>query len=806
MKTFSAIYFFVLCFLCTAFVYSQPYEYGDAPEMVIAYPSTGTIGLFPTCKTVGTNTFVQHNNFGAVLGPTFDLESDGNAGLCPGFAPYDNDECFADGDAGLLFPEPFTIVNNVVVTCPNSNGTPLGPTCSIANWGAQVDIMVSNNMPNQTPGVMNVLFDFNQNGVWGDIVNCPAGQLPEHVLQDFIVPWGYSGPLSGLGPPPFTIGPNNGYVWARFTISEQTVGPNWDGHASFEDGESEDYLILIQAIQQSDFGDAPEDVLAYPSTGVTGLFPTCINTGVNGYVEHMHMAAGLGPSVDYEPDGNAGLCPSFSPYDDDECFADGDAGLTMPEPFTIVNGSVVPCPNSNGTGLGYPCDTAIWGMNVDIDVNNNMPGQTDAYMNVLVDWDKNGQWGDTVYCSSLMVEEHVLQNFIVPSAYSGPLSGLFPPDFIIGPEPGYFWCRFTISDVPVNVPWDGDGFFEDGETEDYLLRVDTASIPETYEYGDAPDGVMAYPSNGVMGNFPTCMNIPASGYIQHMNFGAVLGSVVDFEGDGNAGLCPVFNPYDYDECFNDGDAGLLFPEAYTIQGTTVIPCPGVAGNPLGSVCTQAIWGTHLDIHVQNNMPGQTVGYLNVLFDWNMNGQWGDVAQCPGGNIAPEHVLHNFAIPNGFSGPVSGLMPPGFLMGPNIGYVWARFTISEALLPLNWDGHGSFEDGETEDYLIRVDINPEIGELHQDAVLPALKIFPNPAENSCSICFDIPEYSNVRVTIYDIHGNMIKSFDNGWLHPGRHELVWEGQDGTGIQVGSGVYVIELSIDNKAVARDKVLMIH
>jgi len=29
------------------------YEFGDAPEGVIAYPATGVIGQFPTCKTVG---------------------------------------------------------------------------------------------------------------------------------------------------------------------------------------------------------------------------------------------------------------------------------------------------------------------------------------------------------------------------------------------------------------------------------------------------------------------------------------------------------------------------------------------------------------------------------------------------------------------------------------------------------------------------------------------------------------------------------------------------------------------------------
>jgi hypothetical protein len=700
MKTFSLLLaFMIFSLIHPCCLTGQGLEYGDAPEGAVAYPATGVIGAFPTCKTLGT-AYVEHNNFGAQLGPAFDFEGDGNAGFCPVFPPYDSDECYADGDAGLMFPEPFTIVNGVVVTCPNSSGTSLGNPCTVATWGVNIDIDVMNFMPNQTQGFMNVVIDFDQNGSWGDMVSCPGGMVPEHVLQNFIIPWGYAGPLSGLMPSGFTIGPNAGYVWARFTISEQAVFQNWDGHGLFEDGESEDYLLYIAPLLQSDFGDAPDGVLAYPSTGMNGSFPTCSSNPATGYIEHFHTGVDLGPAVDYEPDGNAGLCPSFAPYDDDECFNDGDAGLLFPEPFTIVGGQVVPCPGSAGTGLGFPCDTAVWGSNVDIDVNNFIPTQADAYMNVLIDWNKNGLWGDTVYCSDVMVPEHVLQNFPVPSGHSGALSGLMPPDFIIGPDPGYFWSRFTISDYMVNVPWDGSGIFEDGETEDYLIRVDTASVTWEYDYGDAPDGVMAYPAGGVIGNFPTCVNVSTSGFVSHTNFGAILGPAVDFENEGNAGLCPAFTPYDNDECFNDGDAGLLFPDPYTIQGGTVVPCPGSAGTALGNTCTQAVWGTHIDIHVQNFMPGQAPGYFNVLFDWTMNGAWGDVASCPTA-AAPEHVVQNYIIPNGYSGPLSGLMPPAFLIGPNSGYVWARFTISEAPVPVNWDGQGSFEDGETEDYLILI---------------------------------------------------------------------------------------------------------
>ena len=84
------------------------------------------------------------------------------------------------------------------------------------------------------------------------------------------------------------------------------------------------FTILLPGVEL-DFGDAPEGVLAYPASGVTGQFPTLINVGPATWVEHTNFGGWFGPMVDFESDGNAGI-PSFNPYDADETFQDGDAG------------------------------------------------------------------------------------------------------------------------------------------------------------------------------------------------------------------------------------------------------------------------------------------------------------------------------------------------------------------------------------------------------------------------------------------------------------------------------------------------
>jgi hypothetical protein len=237
-------------FVITGREAGQKLEFGDAPEDALAYPPTGGWGWFPTCVTRGPAGWVQHTNFGAYFGPSFDLETDGNAGLCSlvgCFPPYDQDECFQDGDAGLIIPQPYTIngLGNVV-KCPLSAGTALGRACQMARWGRNVDIDVHNHMPSQSVGYVNVLIDWDQSGSWGGVASCPTAGTPEHVLVNFQVPNPYDGPLSALGPPDFLIGPNNGYVWARFTITEQPVRPDWNGEGSFEDGETEDYLLRVK--------------------------------------------------------------------------------------------------------------------------------------------------------------------------------------------------------------------------------------------------------------------------------------------------------------------------------------------------------------------------------------------------------------------------------------------------------------------------------------------------------------------------------------------------------------------------------
>ena len=246
-----------------------------------------------------------------------------------------------------------------------------------------------------------------------------------------------------------------------------------------------------------------------------------------------------------------------------------------------------------------------------------------------------------------------------------------------------------------------------------LLSVTPAQAQpvEPGDWGDAPEGAIAYPDSGTMGQFPTCIAAGPATWVYHgpgpgpvpLAWFGVTGDPftgLDWETDGNAGSC-TFPPYDQDEGefgITDLDAGLLGPHAYTVSGGSVVAFG--AGGALGYTCQPAAWGVNSDILTWNLGPDPA--YVNVLMDWNQDGMWGGNSTCPGGNMTPEHVLVNLWIPAGSVGILADFGAPDFLIGPNAGYIWTRFTISPEPVGEDWDGSGDFSYGETEDYLLLIE--------------------------------------------------------------------------------------------------------
>lgn len=75
------------------------------------------------------------------------------------------------------------------------------------------------------------------------------------------------------------------------------------------------------------------------------------------------------------------------------------------------------------------------------------------------------------------------------------------------------------------------------------------------------------------------------------------------------------------------------------------------------------------------------------------------------------------------------------------------------------------------------------------------VYPNPFQDEISIAFTLDETSNVRLIIYSLDGQIIKTLANQALSKGEHTLNWSGRNNSGTYVTKGIYFIQLKIGNQ-----------
>jgi subtilisin-like proprotein convertase family protein len=68
--------------------------------------------------------------------------------------------------------------------------------------------------------------------------------------------------------------------------------------------------------------------------------------------------------------------------------------------------------------------------------------------------------------------------------------------------------------------------------------------------------------------------------------------------------------------------------------------------------------------------------------------------------------------------------------------------------------------------------------------------PNPFNPVTSVVYGAPTSGAVRVAVYSVAGREVKVLVDGEVGPGYHEVVWDGRDGSGVPMASGVYFVRM----------------
>lgn len=82
-------------------------------------------------------------------------------------------------------------------------------------------------------------------------------------------------------------------------------------------------------------------------------------------------------------------------------------------------------------------------------------------------------------------------------------------------------------------------------------------------------------------------------------------------------------------------------------------------------------------------------------------------------------------------------------------------------------------------------------------------FPNPFNPTTTITFTLPESGQTSLTVYNVSGQKVRELASGTLSAGSHSIVWDGRDGNGNQVSSGIYISRLTMKDKT-ASSKMLL--
>ena len=129
-------------------------------------------------------------------------------------------------------------------------------------------------------------------------------------------------------------------------------------------------------------------------------------------------------------------------------------------------------------------------------------------------------------------------------------------------------------------------------------------------------------------------------------------------------------------------------------------------------------------------------------------------------------------------------PTGYAPGTVLFYSYSVIT----------EGRESDRSQETE---IRLTGIPQI----QTRLMPNV---PNPFNPQTEIRFELERPQQVRVSIYDVTGRLVKILADGQLAGGPHVRIWQGRDATGRQVPSGAYYVRLVTESR-VYHQKIMLL-
>lgn len=83
-------------------------------------------------------------------------------------------------------------------------------------------------------------------------------------------------------------------------------------------------------------------------------------------------------------------------------------------------------------------------------------------------------------------------------------------------------------------------------------------------------------------------------------------------------------------------------------------------------------------------------------------------------------------------------------------------------------------------------------------------YPNPFNPTTKLSFALPRDAHVRMTVFNVLGQEVRTLVDKEMTAGTHDVTWDGRNGDGGQVSSGIYFYRINADNFS-ATKKMMML-
>ncbi len=119
--------------------------------------------------------------------------------------------------------------------------------------------------------------------------------------------------------------------------------------------------------------------------------------------------------------------------------------------------------------------------------------------------------------------------------------------------------------------------------------------------------------------------------------------------------------------------------------------------------------------------------------------------------------------------------------------------------LDYDGSNSFHGPA----IIQVETDYN-GNVDIPLVTGLVSIYPNPFNPTTTIRYSLEVNSPVTIDIYNIKGQLVKTFDLGIQAQGFHQVVWQGDNNSGKDLPSGIYFSKMKTQGKVDIKKVMLL--